>query len=275
MDMNWLQSLIFGLISGVTEFIPVSGDAHRSLVAFLGGLETETGLMFFIRLGCLAAVIICCRKQLIRFLRERRYASVPKNRRKRGPDPRVMATLRLLRIGSIPVILAFFGYGFLAWIPERFWVLSLVLVFNGVILYLPRRYPTANKDARSLSALDALIMGLFGAVGGAPGCSRIGFLTAAGSLRGGERRFVLDLALLFSIPALLIGSALAGWDFFTLGGANLSQISRYIVSGIIAFLGSCGAIVIMRFMAYKTGFSGFAYYSWGLALFTFAIYLIV
>ena len=69
--MNWLQSVIFGLISGVSEFLPISGDAHRKLFTFFGGFESETGAMFFVRLGCLAAVITCYRKQLIRILRER------------------------------------------------------------------------------------------------------------------------------------------------------------------------------------------------------------
>ena len=100
-------------------------------------------------------------------------------------------------------------------------------------------------------------------------------MTAAGSLQGGERKFILDLCLLLCIPALLIGSVFSGIDFFSLSGIVFSVLIRYIVAGLAAFAGSCGAIVIMRFMAFRTGFTGFAYYNWGLALFTFIIYLII
>ena len=126
-----------------------------------------------------------------------------------------------------------------------------------------------------MSALDALVMGTLGAAGGIPGCSRVAFMTAVGSLRGGDRKFILDLCLLLCIPALLIGSVLTGIDFFSMGGVAFSLIIRYIAAGLAAFAASCGAIVIMRFLAFKIGFSGFAYYNWGLALFTFVIYLII
>ena len=126
-----------------------------------------------------------------------------------------------------------------------------------------------------MSALDALAIGFMGAIGGIPGCSRLAFMTAAGSLRGGERKYVLDLCLLLSIPALLIGSILAGVDFFSVSGMDFPVLIRCIAAGFAAFAGSCSAIVIMRFMAFKTGFAGFAYYNWGLALFTFIIYLII
>ena len=69
------------------------------------------------------------------------------------------------------------------------------------------------------------------------------------------------------------------WDAVALAGAGMPQLSAAVViSGVLAVVFACiGArlgVILVRFLAVKTGFSGFAYYCWGAALFTFLIFLI-
>lgn len=275
MELNWLQSLLFGLVSGLTEFIPVSSDGHRQLFLYFLGAETEFGLLVFIRIGCLMSVVICCHKQLQRLLREQKIAAVPKKRRKRAPDLRYVLTTRLAYKAIVPLLFGLAAYFFLAGLLSQLWILALILVLNGIVLYLPQRYPSANKDALSLSALDALIIGVFGALGSVPGCSRVGFITSAGSLRGGDRRYILDFCLLISLPVLFGLSVLDGIAFFKMETVAFSTLLRYFCSGLSAFGGGCLGILAIRFMAWKAGLSGFAYYNWGLALFVFILYLLI
>ena len=81
MELNWLQSLFYGLISGLAEFLPISADAHRALFLKLIGAEDGTAVKMSVHLGCLLALILSCHPALSRMRRERRLAAMPAKRR--------------------------------------------------------------------------------------------------------------------------------------------------------------------------------------------------
>lgn len=88
---------------------------------------------------------------------------------------------------------------------------------------------------------------------------------------------MLDMALLILLP-LLAGSMVV--DVFALifagfAGLSMKVLLGCVLAGAASFGGSVGAILTMRYLAVKTGFSGFAFYSWGLGLFSFILYLMV
>lgn len=276
-ELSWLQSLIYGFVSGLTEFFPVSAEIHRFLfLFFLGETTVEEGMLFSARLGCLLAAFISCFPLIRKINRERRIAMIPKRRRKRMPDPNSMAGVRLLRVAAFPVLLSLFAYRLFTGFPLRLWMIVLLLTANGLVLYAPQRFPSGNKNALSLSAWDALLMGFGGAVAVVPGFSLVGFITSTGLLRGTDRRFALDLCLLMLVPVLLVLAVLDAIPFFSAAdGLHFAAVLRYFVSSVTAFAGAYTGILIMRFLSFKVGFSGFAYYSWGLALFIFILYLTI
>jgi undecaprenyl pyrophosphate phosphatase UppP len=124
--------------------------------------------------------------------------------------------------------------------------------------------------------VDSMLVGLGGGLGVIPGFSRIGYTTSVAMMRGAEKRYAMDTALLLSIPALAV---LLIIDFFaiftTTAGLTFIAILSCITAGITSFFSACLGIYIMRFLAVRAGFSGFAYYSWGLSLFSFILYLII
>jgi undecaprenyl pyrophosphate phosphatase UppP len=94
------------------------------------------------------------------------------------------------------------------------------------------------------------------------------------SLSGAESMDAYDIKLI-SIPVLvvfmitdLIGLVTVGSGLFT-----FVIFIQYVLSGIAAFVGSYVAIHFMRFLVVSSGFAGFAYYSWGAALFSMILYL--
>ena len=79
MDLNWSQNLVYGMISGLTEILPVSAQAHRLLLRKIFGNHYIPDLtLLLIHIGILAAVFICCQNQLIRMQRAMRLARIPK-----------------------------------------------------------------------------------------------------------------------------------------------------------------------------------------------------
>ena len=84
MDLNWLQSILFGFLSGLTDILPVSGQAHRLIFLNLCGETSEPGLLrLFIHLATLGGLYFACQNHIIRIIRAQKLAMIPKRRRKR------------------------------------------------------------------------------------------------------------------------------------------------------------------------------------------------
>lgn len=277
MEWNWLHSLVYGAIGGLFEFLPVPPDAQQQLLMRLtGATEGAASLDPAVHIGCLLAVFFIYYSHLAKIRREKRIAAIPARRRKRQPDTVSLMEAKLLRVGMIPLIISVFLAPWLAGFFKRVWVLAIVLCINGALILLPQYLPGSNKDARSLSPLDAMLIGLSGILGVIPGISRIAAMIAIGKIRGTDQQFTLDFTYLLLIPALfamclaeIVVLILGGTGFFT-GWMFLHGLLAVISSAASAFAG----ITLMRFLAVKIGFSGFAYYSIGVGMFTFILYLI-
>lgn len=272
MEMSLLECLLYGLISGASEFLPISAVAHRTLYLSLIGAGDDAALRLAAHVGSLAGVIVFLLPVLRRMMRERQIALAPKKRRRRMPDFETMMEIRLWRTASIAMLLLFPALLLVGNLYERLWVLAALTAVNGLILYVPQFRPGANKMAQSLSGLDGMLIGLAAGLGVVPGISRVGAAMAAASLRGTDRGYRAELAQLLSIPALVI---LIGLDGFSLAGSG--AVAGFLPCFLVA-LGAFGAgwcaSFFMRFLSVKVGYGGFAYYCWGAALFTLIIYLI-
>ena len=138
MDLNWLQSLLFGLISGLTDILPVSAQAHRMLLLkFFGVNAAGNGLTMLLHLSVFAALYISSREQFTRFRRARTLARVPKRKRKRPLDVRSMMDWSFLKTMLIPTILGLFLYKFVQKMETSLVTIAVFLFLNGVIVYIP------------------------------------------------------------------------------------------------------------------------------------------
>ena len=134
-----------------------------------------------------------------------------------------------------------------------------------------------NKDARMMSSADSILIGSVAGLSGLPGISCVGMVTSVSIMRGAERQSALNWAFLLAIPAYI---AMIGLDLVSaFSGVGLvpfwSNLLGYILSVAGAYIAGYFAIIFMKFMTVRTGYSGFAYYSIGAALFSFLLYLTV
>lgn len=275
MELSWFESLLYGLISGFTEFLPVSAGAHQAIYTELIGARDCDWLRLAVHIGALLALISVFLPTFIRYRRERKIARMPKNRRRRQPDFAALSETRLLRTAAVFLILLFLGYRFVYNLYERLWVLALMLGINGILLYIPQYLPGANKSAESMSSLDGMLIGITAGFGIVPGISRISAGMCTALVRGADRRYAADLCLMLSVPAMI---AMIVMDLiFGIGAAVALEaltVLCCITAGAAAFGAAYLGIKLVRFLSYRAGFNGLAFYSWGLALFTLIIYLI-
>lgn len=276
MDWNWLLGLVYGALGGLFEFLPASPLVHQEVFRKLTGVENAGyGLSIAVHLGALAAVIVSYYASIGKLSAERKIAGQPRRKRTRQPDIVSLMQLRLLRIAAVPVSLSCLLAPWLSQYVNELWVLAILTVLSGIVLFLPHYMSRANKDARSLSPLDATLIGLGGVLGAVPGFSRVGALTAVASMRGADRQFSLEFVYLLAIPAL---AALCIGNLGMLIFAGTSQTGPSLIVWLMACAAAFGAglagIRLMRFLAVKDGYESLSYYNWGLAMVTFILYLI-
>ena len=276
MDLNWFESILYGLLSGLMDILPVSAQAHRVLLLKFFGVKGDADLLhLLIHFGIFAALYYSSQAHLIRMNRARALARVPKRKRKRPLDTRSMMDWSMLKTMIVPVILGLLFYRKAAKISTNLMLIALFLFLNGVVLYVPQFLPTSNRDSRTLSRVEGLLMGLGGAVSVLPGVSAIGVTTSIGSVCGVERSYSLNMALMMN---LFLTLGLIVYDVMGIVSNGMDVLSfviivRYLLTAIAAFGGAMLGIKVMRQLAAGQGFALFGVYCWGLALFTFILNL--
>lgn len=272
-----LHRIFYGLISGIAECLPVSARSHQMIYRQMFGFDTtDPWLGVSVLAGTLASLIFCYRRQIRRLLHENKLSKPSRRRKSHPPEQRSVLMLRICRTVLIPVMLSVLFYGAATkWVADTS-RLTVLLILNGIILFIPRIVSSGNKDSFSMTRLDSVLMGAAGALGIIPGISRLGAIAATASARGTEPAYAVDLAMLINavpltailllhfIGAFLSHSALSFASFF---GNFLALFS--------SFGGGCFGIWLLRSIIKKSSISIFSYYSWGAALTALILYLII
>ena len=277
MELSWFESCILGLFSGLLDIVPVSAQAHSILLLKFFGVKVSSDLMnLLIHAAVFAAIYHSSQTQLIRMRRARALARVPKRKRKRPLDVRSMMDWSMLKTMLVPAVLGVFLRQYTAAMHSKLMLVSLFLFLNGIILYIPQFFPTSNRDSRTLSRVEGLLMGLGGAASAVPGISAIGTTTSIASVCGVDRTYGLNMALMMNMG---INAGYMVYDVLGIAAAGFGSLSVMILisclcSAAAGFGGAMLGIRLMRHLAENQGFSGFGVYCWGLALFTFILNLI-
>lgn len=278
MDLNWLQSLLFGLISGLTDILPVSAQAHRMLMLKFFGLKSITSLLaLMMHLSVFIALYLSSRGQFVRMNRARALARVPKRKRKRPLDVKSMMDWSLIKTMLLPTILGLLLYQYARNMQTNLLTIAAFLFLNGVILYVPQFLPSSNKDSRTLSRLEGFAMGCGCAVSILPGISTVGTVVSIGSVCGVERVYSLNMAFIikmFLMAGLMVYDVL-GIISGGLEALSFSIILKYLVTAALSFGAAMGGIRLTRRLASEHGFGLFGVYCWGVALFIFILNLVV
>lgn len=276
MNFGWLESLLMGITTGLTEILPVSTQAHnRILLKFMGRGASAVLLNLMIHLGVLAAIYLSCQPHILKMLRAKNMSRIPKRKRKRPLDTRSLMDLSLWQTMLLPVILVFLFWRKLEGVSSNMIIMATLLFLNGLILYIPQFLPSSNKDCRSLSRVEGLLMGLGGSLFAIPGLSGMGAALSVASVSGVDRKYGLNMILLMQMGVMAGKVIYDVLDLMSagLGGLSVMALVIYVLSAAASFLGAFLAVKILRYLAENKGFASFAYYSWGLALFTFVLSL--
>ena len=275
--MSLFASIIYGFVSGLTEIFPVSSQANQMVMRQLFGVAQKEPIRdLLVHIAILLGIFIACRGMFAKIRREQVMAY----RMRRNPSQvhalKGVYDMRLVRSAApIMLVCMFFNLFFKNFYEHRP-LFSLILVINAALTLIPTYLHQGNKDARSMSGLDGMLIGLAAGLSAIPGISRNGAIMFMTLIRKADKQNGVTWALLLSVPAVVMLILLDFIAMFTVGIGTLTLVvfSGYLLSMVSAFVGAYLAVSAIKMLITHSDYSGFAYYDFGLALFSFVLYLI-
>ena len=240
--MHILESIVLGIVQGLTEFLPVSSSGHLVLLQNIFGIS-EPQLFFdtMLHLGTLVAVVAVMWTDIFDLFRK------------------PFSKLGYLIIASIPAVVfvllfkdffegtfsgIYLGYGFL---------------FTAFILTLSETLAKRSRKKRPLSAGSAVVMGVMQGIAIFPGISRAGSTIAGGLLSGLDRKKAASFSFLMSIPVILGSVILQGYDILKDSSISIDWAPT-IIGTVCAAISGYFAVKFMLALIQRKRLYGFAIY---------------
>lgn len=234
--------------------------------------------MFFdvlLHLATLVSVCVVYRKELVEMVRDvfgyfrQRSHPVPGGDRER-PGLRMVV---MIIVATLPLVVIVPINGLIEQLYYNTWFIAIMFFVTGALLFISDRMPRGKKNERNMTIKDALVVGICQAVATIPGLSRSGTTITAGIATGLERSFAVKFSFLISIPAILGANILQLADAIE-EGIDPSLLPAYLLGMLTAMVVGYLAIRLMKWIAQKGRFGGFAYYCWGAGIVTIILSLI-
>jgi len=241
MDATLIQSLILGLVEGLTEFLPISSTGHLILAGDLLGFNDERAKVFdvAIQTGAMLAVVWEYR---------RRFFVVD------------LALWRNLLVAFIPA--AVLGLAFGGAIKAHLFSpvpVALAFIVGGVIILLvERRARVARVEStRAMTWRDALKVGFAQCFALIPGTSRSGATIIGGMLFGLSRPAATEFSFFLAVPTLVAAGGYDLWKHRTLFSAD--DLGMFAVGTAVAFV---SAFVVIRWLVRYVATHDFRPFAW-------------
>lgn len=259
--MGWLESIILGLVQGLTEFLPISSSAHILIISQLFHWQ-DPGAAFtaVTQIGTECAVLIYFRSDIARIVRTW-FKSLRDSSVRSDPDARMGW---LVIIGTIPI--SFFGLVFahqIETIARNLWLVCGTLAVFGLVLGAADAIGSRTLTSQRMSWRDGIIIGIAQALALIPGVSRSGATISAGLFLGYTREAATRFAFLLAVPAVL----LSGFYEATKIGkdGDTPAWGPTILATVIAFAVGFGVIAwLMKYLRTRS-FRPFVFYRLALA----------
>jgi undecaprenyl-diphosphatase len=267
-----LSSFLLGLIQGISEFLPISSSGHLSIAQNLLGLSAvgKEHLFFdvMLHLGTLVAVFIAYWSDIVDMILELfRAIDDLIHHRSSVRTPPARRLLLMVIVGTLPLFVILPFKDAIESLYYNTVFIGCALLVTGVLLFFSDLVRRGHKTEKTATMRDTLIVGAAQAIATCPGISRSGTTICTGTFLGFDRKFAVRFSFLLSIPAV-IGANLLDLTHAIHSGIDVSQMPIYLVGIVTAAVSGYLSIRLLRMIADKGRFGWFAYYCWGIGIFT-------
>lgn len=227
--MTFLDIVLITLLQALADTLPLSAAGHFALLpGLVGDRRTFTAVLVAAQLGGAAGLALCLRRDL--WAMARGLARLAKG--KVEPGGRLLLALTA---ASLPALVVGWWLPHLVRLPGGPMVATGCLAGFGVLLLLADRWGVTVRRVEHVDIPTLAMIGVAQLAGMIPGVSRTGIVLTLARLLGVERPEAARLALLLSVPVLLIQAARSTWD--------LSHQARLVFSTDLVFASGLGLVL--------------------------------
>jgi undecaprenyl-diphosphatase len=246
-DISFLDSLVLGVVEGLTEFLPVSSTGHLTIAEKVLDLPIDnkgvTAYTAIIQMGAIAAVLVYFFSDIVRivsaWVRGLFRAEV------RGSFDYRFGWFVIW--GSLPIaIVGFLARDLVSGSLRNLWVVAIALLAWSVVMVLAEAWATQVRREQQTTLTDVLVIGLVQCIALVPGVSRSGATISTGLFRGLDRVAATRLSFFLSIPALV------GAGLYELKDAVKESVpvGSLITGTVVSFVVAYASIAwLLRFVA--------------------------
>ncbi len=259
--MNYIYSIIFGVVQGITEFLPISSSGHLVILHSIFDLPVGDEMFFDVVLhfATIFAVLIFFRKDIYKIL-----SSWLRSFSKKEESGKVGW---LIILGTIPAaFLGWFFEGFIEDVLRSEYVVVVMLVLLGVVFIVTERFATKNmNEIKDLSWKKTLLIGFMQALALVPGTSRSGATIVAGLWTGLKREAAIKFSFLLSVP-IVLGASLSKISGIRPASYSSEELTLILVAFLFSFFSGYLSIKYFIQFARSRKLNVFAYYRFLLAI---------
>ncbi len=265
--MIYLIAILFGIIQGITEFLPISSSGHLILMHNFFDLPVSNDMAFDValHLATLLSVILCFRKEIILLFRSFIISLS-------GKKDDYSRTSWLIILATIPA--AIFGFLFDDLIEGKLhgdgsmMVVAIMLIVVAILFLLVEKMPKQEGKFTSLNWRQSLFIGFAQAIALIPGTSRSGITIIAGLRSGLKREEALKFSFLMSIP-IILGASIKKIPSLFSAGIDSNELIVVFLGFLAAFIAGILSIKYFLKFAQNHSLNIFAYYRIVLAIILF------
>ena len=253
--MTDLQAIIYGIVQGLTEWLPISSTGHLRLVPGLFGWS-DPGAAFtaVIQLGTLLSALVYFRMDIIHMF------FGPKDTDPEGPPRADRRLLIPIIIGTLPVVIC--GIVLKKYIEGPFRALPVVtasMIFFSIFLAIAEGMYTGKRGLKDITDRDGWWIGIGQAFALIPGASRSGTTITAALFVGLERSAAARFSFLLSLPAIFAAGAKEFWDYRHLILAPELARPMFIATVVSFVVGLASIDWLLKFLRTHTTYVFIAY----------------
>lgn len=256
--MSLFQTIVLGIIEGLTEFLPVSSTAHLMIFAnFLNVTDSEFLKTFeiVVQLGAIFAVLVLYFKKIFSDF------SLIKN----------------IVVGFVPTgVVGLLLYKVFKSFLSNVWLALAMLFLGGMVLIVFERFFKPKDGSALLTTGEALnlkksfVIGLWQSLALIPGVSRSMATILGGMVSGLSRKSAVEFSFLLAFPTMFSATAYDLYRNYSL--LNFSQWQTLLIGFVVAFL---GAMVSVKWFLKFVETKSFSFFGWYRIAFAAAVFLLL
>ena len=254
--MEYLEFILYGLIQGLTEFIPVSSTAHLKVIPIILGIEDPGfSLSAIFQLGSVFAIFWYFRNDIYKFKKDNLKITFDSFLRQKLVNSIILATLPIIFLGGF--IKLFIPYFFEKFLRSNLSI-AIISLLMASLMYISDVSQNKFKNIRNHNYIDSLLIGSAQALAIIPGVSRSGITISAAFLRGWERKDAVKFSFLLGLPAISLAAIVE--LIFSINQISTDILLPLIVGLFTTFFSSLAAIDFTLKYLSSRGFKLFIYY---------------